>query len=433
MDGTRFDRWVKELAAAESRRTVIRTLVGVSLGALSAIASRGEVAADCQQVGQKCEKDGECCAGAHCKRGECRCVRGAATCGTACCGRNEECVGGNGESPAVCCREAKVCGSRCCPPDRICLCFKPIPGLDPPPDPDDLCRCVCPEGYEENADGKCECQQPCGDGCCSADDGEVCCRDANGDTHCVRITLSRQHCGECGKTCPHDRICVAGTCVCPQDAPECGGTCCPPGARCLNRKCVVWEGPCAPGDDACITGRSKCGGEGCNCRTTMERETRCGMNPEGFDCASTDYQCGDDAACAWLGPGAFCAKNTGEYCDPLQVCGFPLPEVIGHCKVPCAQVSCGQLGEHCVRNSECCGHQDGVMTCDENGCGDVVCCLQESEPCGVDSCECCGSLQCIDGNCAKPRGCKDNGESCAEGDLCCSGPCLRGKCVPILR
>lgn len=426
MDGSRFDSWIKAMAVGGSRRVVI----GAVAGALATLLSRRDAATQCKQVGQNCDKDGQCCAGATCKNGECQCKRGSATCGTACCGRDEQCVAGTGEGPQQCCRRAKICGKNCCPPDRLCLCFKPIPGLDPPPDPNDLCRCVCDSGYEENAEGLCECQQPCGDGCCSADDGEVCCREG-GRTRCVKVTLSRKHCGECGKTCPHDRICVGGECVCPQDAPQCGRTCCPSSARCLGGKCVVWEGTCARGDDTCVTGRSECNGEDCNCRTTMGGETRCGMPPRGFDCASDKYQCGDDAACAWLGAGAFCAKDTGEFCDPLQTCGFPLPEIIGHCWVPCPTISCGQLGEHCVRNKECCGYQASETMCADNGCGDVVCCRQEFQPCGIDSCECCGSLECNHGQCLKPP-CQHNGGPCTASDQCCSAPCVRGKCVPIL-
>src|SRR5215216_1797836 len=168
MDGQDFDLVSKWLATCGSRRATLRGLaagaLALGLGRLSLEAAL----ADCKKLGKKCAKNGDCCAGAQCKRNKCVCKGGNASCGD----------------------------HLCCPPDRVCV-GKAANPLDPPSDPDDLMKCICPTGFEEEADG------------------EVCCARRKGQKQCVLIDSSQNNCGACGNACPKDRICKGGECVCP--------------------------------------------------------------------------------------------------------------------------------------------------------------------------------------------------------------------------
>src|SRR4051812_48799384 len=93
MDGQDFELISKWLATRDSRRATLRGLaagaLALGLGRLSLEAAL----ADCKKLGQKCAKNGDCCAGAQCKGNTCVCKRGNASCGA----------------------------HRCCPPDRVCV------------------------------------------------------------------------------------------------------------------------------------------------------------------------------------------------------------------------------------------------------------------------------------------------------------------------
>ena len=146
MDGQQFDLISKWLATRESRRATLRGLAAGALALGLGRLSLNAALADCKKLGQKCAKDGDCCAGAQCKRNKCVCTGGNASCGD----------------------------HLCCPPDRVCV-GKAANPLDPPSDPDDLMKCICPTGFEEDADGTCVCKHTCGEFCCQPEDGEVCC------------------------------------------------------------------------------------------------------------------------------------------------------------------------------------------------------------------------------------------------------------------
>jgi hypothetical protein len=224
MDGICFDGITRDLAANSSRRGAVRALAASALAMGLSRLGLADVAAGCKQVGQKCAKDKECCRGLACKGKKCACGRGTQKCGKDCCGRGEKCLPG-GDGAATCCPELKVCGKTCCPPDRVCVCQSPPP-FDPAPDPDDLCRCICADGYVEDRNGNCVCPSPCGDDCCEKEDGEECCA-VDGEKMCVLTQISKQHCGACGHACPKDRVCVGGKCVCPSDHLDCGDQCVP--------------------------------------------------------------------------------------------------------------------------------------------------------------------------------------------------------------
>lgn len=223
MDERRFDALARILGMPGSRRLALRGIAGITIAAGLARLGLAGVAADCKQAGQTCDKNKECCKGLDCKGGKCARGRGKQRCDKSRCARGEQCL--KGHDGSICCPALKVCGKTCCPPDRVCVCLKPPP-FDPPTDPNDLCRCICADGYEEDGNGACVCPFPCGDDCCEKEDGEECCA-VDGEKQCVLTKISEQHCGACGRACPKDRVCVGGECVCPPDHLDCGGQCVP--------------------------------------------------------------------------------------------------------------------------------------------------------------------------------------------------------------
>ena len=126
MDGQHVDLIARWLATRKSRRATVRGLAAGALALGLGRLSLDAALADCKKLGQKCAKNGDCCAGAQCKGNTCVCKRGNSTCGD----------------------------HLCCPPDRVCVGTAANP-LDPPSDPDDLMTCICPTGFEEDADGNC--------------------------------------------------------------------------------------------------------------------------------------------------------------------------------------------------------------------------------------------------------------------------------------
>jgi hypothetical protein len=275
MDGQQFDLISKWLATRESRRATFRGLaagaLALGLGRLSLEAAL----ADCKKLGQKCAKDGDCCAGAQCQRNTCVCKGGNSTCGD----------------------------HLCCPPDRVCVGTAANP-LDPPSDPDDLMKCICPTGFEEDADGKCVCKHTCGEFCCQPEDGEVCCGSRRGQKQCVLIDSSHNNCGACGNACPKDRICKGGTCVCPYPTVECDGECVDLTDDAANcGRC----GSACPADRICQGGECVCGPDFLHC--------------EG-KCIPKDGGCCSDSDCSGSGYGSGYYCCSGRGCDYFDRCAY---------------------------------------------------------------------------------------------------------------
>jgi hypothetical protein len=112
------------------------------------------------------------------------------------------------------------------------------------------------------------------------------------------------------------------------DATHCGSCdiACGTGEFCLDGDCLVGIGTCEVGDDFCLNAQDKCNDfDTCECHVSFTGETRCASFPEeGFTCK----ECTTDAECAERGPGAFCAKTTGNSgCHCIIGQGF--------CLVPC--------------------------------------------------------------------------------------------------
>ena len=138
MDGSRFDRLTRQLATGQSRRSVLKGLLGLSGSALvgstltdEADARRSssggttttpepvsvcaadsfECGGDCCSLDQSCCNDG-CCSGSCTVRGFC-CPTGNTTCGADCCSPEQQCCGGE------CCNGTCYGEELCCPAPRL--------------------------------------------------------------------------------------------------------------------------------------------------------------------------------------------------------------------------------------------------------------------------------------------------------------------------
>lgn len=114
MDSTAFDRLARSLAAAPSRRSVLRGLVAAAAGAGVLTAAQPAEAA-CRKVGDDrgCRNDDQCCNNARCRNRKCTCKPGYKNCDGKCvdlgsdedncgrcgrkCGKNETCVKDDGD------------------------------------------------------------------------------------------------------------------------------------------------------------------------------------------------------------------------------------------------------------------------------------------------------------------------------------------------
>jgi len=246
MDGQRFDMLARSLATRDSRRSFIRTAIGLALGGVGIeLGTDSADAKKCVRGGKKCKKHSECCSG-QCdgrsqstgttiKNGTC-CVPDspevscADTCGNLVlnnCGLTVDC----GKCPGEICAGTGECASGECLGDVCC------------PDED-----LCPGG---NSDLFCCPADRSSTAACCPGTGECCdcfqdkAPGGGGRIFCGCEELGRELCGtypndEC---CQFADTCVNGDCIpdvyaCPpQTNPSganvncldgcCGGVCCP--------------------------------------------------------------------------------------------------------------------------------------------------------------------------------------------------------------
>jgi hypothetical protein len=111
---------------------------------------------------------------------------------------------------------------------------------------------------------------------------------------------------------------------CPSGSERCGSACCAEDQLCAEGQCVTGQGTCGAGADSCSATEIHCNGTTmCACFVTTQGDTRCGDTNILSQCG----ECTDDADCASYGPGAFCARDTGDFCG----CDFGQ----AFCRTPC--------------------------------------------------------------------------------------------------
>lgn len=92
MDERSFGELTKRVAAADSRRGMVRVLAGGLTASALSLAAGGRVVSAafgfCRAPGTKCSKDKKCCSGT-CRNGACGCIKNGGPCinrvGIACC------------------------------------------------------------------------------------------------------------------------------------------------------------------------------------------------------------------------------------------------------------------------------------------------------------------------------------------------------------
>ena len=258
MEGHRFDRLSRGLAARMDRRRAIAGLLGLAAGAVGV----GEAtAADsrrtfCRALNTSCNRSTQCCSGfcdtrrsQHRTRvNKCACPDGITNCRGTCFDlANDD-------------RNCGACGVRC-------------PG-----------------------------ELTCNDGVCDCGDLSVCgitCRDLEADT---------DNCGTCGTQCAVGASCEGGECVCPgPNDGICDNTCTDIST---TEHCGPSCEPCGDGFD-CVQGACTCGGATCG-----EGEKCCGgvctkTEQNDSNCGACGNVCGADEICIASACQTKCVANSG--------------------------------------------------------------------------------------------------------------------------
>lgn len=191
MDSSRFDLLARSLSA--SRRASLLALVGGALGLVAL--DMNEASAGCKKPGKKCDKNKDCCDGAHCqgdrhgKKGKCRCKSGRKECGRECIDVDADDANCGGCD--ITCDDDQFCA------DGKCQACVPI---TPPFEPS---AGTC------TADREC-----CGNAlCCTFDDV------GGPESTCIDVLTHTTACGQSCDTVVNcfntDQICVNGVCVDP--------------------------------------------------------------------------------------------------------------------------------------------------------------------------------------------------------------------------
>ena len=331
------------------------------------------------------------------------------------------------------------CAASCGPGETCQACVGYAPG-EPDPFP------PCPAGSEDaryrccpasqyNANGLC-CQatNPLRINCCSIADANAgqcapACLPLLERPGYDPVLVDDAHCGVCGRACTRGKVCVAGSCACPDGKQDCGDDC---------RDCCV--------DSNCASGERCCSGVCGSCCTDADcpypdhtcQERACACPPGERACGE---RCIPGGACC---TDADCPRDSGQHCpSPGGACGCPVGErdCGGVCRGCCADTDCGG-GQHCLKGT--CTCPPGTLVCGGGACAARGHCCTDAD-CTPGSGKTCtgpgGTCQCsglamdtwveCDGVCTNLS---TNERHCGGCHLACVGEerCLRGVCWPFL-
>jgi hypothetical protein len=270
-------------------------------------------------------------------------------------------------------------------------------------------KCVADGGgnedeCKENSD--CEDGKTCEGGKCVDDGGkqESSCAatETKCDDGCFELKTDKTHCGDCGKKCDGDLVCVDGNCVkeCSDELNACGD-------ECVNF--MTDDAHCGN----CTTTCDTAGGQSCQAGVCKKK-----CDP-GFELCENDNNCynlDSNETCGTCESRKACDATKGESCSNRA----------------CVSL-CSNEGETFC-NNECVNFQANVNNC--GGCGEEFKC-KDGEKCsnGVCSKDCGSDLVDCNGNCIDPKKdpnfCGAN-EQCAEGSFSICGEglsCNDSKCV----
>ncbi len=239
------------------------------------------------------------------------------------CGSKRFCAPPHGK-----CEECRS-GSDCGPDKPYCFdfhCRQCLSNFDCPAD--------APRCGDDAKCKACDCDRDFGD--CST--GQCVCRaglTACGPT-CADLNNDPRHCGECGRKCDDDSICVGAGCVCRPGLVECDGKCIDPGtdpAHCgqCGQAC---EARCAGGLCTANTCESQAA-VGCG-----ERDAACVAQAKIPDhplhCGECDSRCRENQLCVGgdchdYAPGRVCDRCPCDDCGSRQCCPHPLASGLVFC------------------------------------------------------------------------------------------------------
>ena len=162
MGDDRFDRLVRSINAAPTRRGISLAIVGAALASIAHLLGwlgpRG-VAAACLFPGQRCERGDRCCGPATCRAGRCRCPVGQIACGRQCIDALTD--------PTNCGRCGASCAGNLCLHGACACTFITIQNVVCPTGTTGQCGCASiAESVTLTAcvdpTGACDLSQPCG-------------------------------------------------------------------------------------------------------------------------------------------------------------------------------------------------------------------------------------------------------------------------------
>ena len=288
MDGARFDRWTRLLAAdPASRRGALRLLAGGALGAvLARLGAEGAVAQDeclplrsscstsnpsrccsghcsrttslcCLPASNKCKKGTQCCS-TLCKgptgKKKCRCNDGRLPCKGVCCATGETCRNG------TCGKDCQVnsdCGTSTRCQDRVC-------------DENNRCTIVNKQlGTQCDDSTICNGRETCdGNGNCRlgsplvCDDGNPCTSNTCHSSLGCQFPAVTDGTSCSTSTVPSGGKCRQGTCVAPPVCQGNGGNCFGTGG-CCSGTCGFLACTCSDPGEPCFVNSDCCNGRTC--------------------------------------------------------------------------------------------------------------------------------------------------------------------------
>lgn len=167
-------------------------------------------------------------------------------------------------------------------------------------------------------------------------DGGSCTSKCNG--MCVDLRTDNSNCGVCGKTCPADAKCVAGSCQCPTTDGGASGSIC--NGTCVDTKSDVNN--CGSCGNKCITG--SCNAGKCPCPLKNQCDTGTDVTNQNL----TWVVCRSDCQTAWV---SMLNQNGGMY----------------HAEYICKQLGYAKLGQHGGTCGNICGYCQNQTACNNLG------------------------------------------------------------------
>ncbi|MBQ9817019.1 MAG: hypothetical protein IJM59_06090 [Proteobacteria bacterium] len=307
------------------------------------------------------------------------------------------------------------------------------------------------------------------------DGSEVYCKIGTCGGKQVSLNTDNSNCGECGKVCGDELICISGKCsvFCgkkdgvqtvscngecvdpaifktdPNNCGECGKTC-DAGWSCIDSACtLVCEQPMTKCDDRCVdltNDYKNCGACGTACATTEvcilegegeEAKATCKASDADCSCPEDDPECVEKTAC-WgscvdLKNDAANCGTCGVACEAGQscvegVCQLVCAGSLAECNGACVEVTkdshnCGACGTVCETTEVCAEEVDGESVKGVCKAWDGNCDCADGEENCVAKTACWGA--CVDLK-TDAANCGECGKACGDGVKCVDGACETG-------